>query len=94
MTKDRLRQFITFILLLSVPKNRAALGGDSAHTEQRQPDLLPLTQFLKTTLERVRAHELSQVQRTCRVEIAFRIRTPLLQMQTQSGQNPSEKQQI
>jgi hypothetical protein len=74
-SKDLLEKFISFILLLSLPKNRSALSGNSAHTEEVTAALLPLTQFLKAVLERVRTHELLLTRSPRREGLVFRIGT-------------------
>jgi hypothetical protein len=56
-----LGRFITFILLLALPKNRAVAGSNLIHTQPAAADLLPLTRLLSATLDRVRAHEQLQV---------------------------------
>jgi hypothetical protein len=58
-TDALLERFITLILLLGLP-HKQATAGSLRHIQPTTADLLPLTRFLKTMLEQVRAHEVSQ----------------------------------
>jgi hypothetical protein len=70
--KARLGFFITFILLSGLPKNRALAVPKFTHIQSAMPQLLPLTRFLKATLDRVRARESSQPRQLAEVELVFR----------------------
>jgi len=60
-----LGRFITFILLMGLPKNRAVASGNRMHPQPKTADLLPLTRFLKATLERVQEREILQARQAC-----------------------------
>ena len=73
----RLGFFISLILLASVPKNPSIAVSDFLHLRPVVPQLLPLTQFLKIALERVRAPRVSpQVNQTAAAGLIFRLGTP------------------
>jgi hypothetical protein len=66
--------FVTFILLLELPKNEVVAGSNLIHTQPAAADLLPLTRFLRAILDRVRAHEQVQAGQTHPVETVFQDR--------------------
>jgi hypothetical protein len=75
-SKELLENFISFLFLLSLPKDSSARSGNSAHTEQATAAFLLLTRFLKTMLEYARTHDALQTECACRNQLVFRIGTP------------------
>jgi hypothetical protein len=55
-----LGRFIIFMLLMGLPKNRAVASGNRIHPQSATADLLPLTQFLKTALDRAQVNSFSR----------------------------------
>ena len=74
-SRQRLEWFITFILLTAVPKRRVVAVRDFTHI-QPVAGRLPLAQFLKNVLDRVRAHDSLQNREPGQAELVFRIGTP------------------
>lgn len=71
-SNGRLERFITLILLLGLPKNQA-VACNNTHIQPALPDFLPLTRFLRATLDRVRVRELSKARNPVEGELLFRI---------------------
>lgn len=71
----RLGAFITFILLAAIPKNRSVAVSDFIHIQLAIPQPLPLTQFLRVALERIREHEIFTAYEAAPAELVFRYGT-------------------
>jgi len=68
----RLGVFITFILLLGIPKNPSVSVSDLTHIQPASPQLLPLAHFLRSALDRVGEHEFFNACPTASPGLVFR----------------------
>ena len=71
-----LGKFISFILLLGLPKCRAVVSGTFIYTQPMTADLLPLTRFVLAVLDSVRAQEFAHAVAADHTEVVFRFAGP------------------
>jgi len=71
-----LGRFISFILLLGLPKSRAVVSGNFIYAQPATADLLPLTRCVLAVLDSVRAQELAHAIASDHTEVVFRFAAP------------------
>jgi hypothetical protein len=74
-SNDLLGRFITFVLLLSLPRNEVVISDNLIYIQPTTADFLPLTRFLMAFLDRVRAREFAHAVAIRQTEVVFRFAT-------------------